>query len=190
MHLQNIISSININWLDLFLGLTFIIMVARGIMTGFSRAAAGLAGVLIGFWVAVNHYEFVGRQLAPFISNETGRTLLAFFMLFLTIYLAFAIAGILIHGFFKVLSLSWFDKLLGGVLGFLKAALIGGALIFILTLVLPENNKLIKNSYLYPRVSQVARLMTSMVPEHLKGRFMWKWRRAEKKLIKGKGIAI
>ena len=190
LFLQNLFSSIHINWLDLFLGITFLVIMARGFMTGFSRAAAGLLGALAGFWAAVYNYEFVARRLSVFISNEIGRKLLAFLLLFLVVYLCFVIAGILIHGFFKALHLSWFDKFLGGVFGFLKAALIAGVVIFILTLTLPENNSLIKGSYLYPRVSSLARIMTSMVPEHLKGQFMWKWRRTQMRFQKGRKEAI
>ena len=188
--LQELFRAIHINWLDLFLGLTFLVIIVRGFLTGFSRTASSLVGVLAGFWAAVNHYEFVARQLAVFMSNEVGRKLLAFFLIFLVVYLCFVIAGILIYGFFKALHLSWFDKVLGGAFGFLKAALITGVIIFILTLTLPENNSLIRNSYLYPRVSSLARLMTSMVPDHIKGQFMWKWRRTRMHFQKGRREAI
>ncbi len=188
--LQELYNQIHINWLDLFLGITFLVIIARGFLTGFSRTASSLIGVLVGFWAAVNHYEFVARQLSVFISSDVGRKLLAFFLLFLVIYLCFVIAGILIHGFFKALHLSWFDKILGGVFGFLKAALITGVVTFILTLTLPENSSIIKHSYLYPRVSSLARIMTSMVPDHLKGQFMWKWRRTQMRFQKGRKEAI
>ncbi len=188
--LQELFRAIHINWLDLFLGLTFLVIIVRGFLTGFSRTASSLVGVLAGFWAAVNHYEFVARQLAVFMGNEVGRKLLAFFLIFLVVYLCFVIAGILIYGFFKALHLSWFDKVLGGAFGFLKAALITGVIIFILTLTLPENNSLIRNSYLYPRVSSLARLMTSMVPDHIKGQFMWKWRRTQMHFQKGRKEAI
>ena len=188
--LHELFRAIHINWLDLFLGLTFLVIIVRGFLTGFSRTASSLVGVLAGFWAAVNHYEFIARQLAVFMSNEVGRKLLAFFLIFLVVYLCFVIAGILIYGFFKALHLSWFDKVLGGAFGFLKAALITGVIIFILTLTLPENNSLIRNSYLYPRVSSLARLMTSMVPDHIKGQFMWKWRRTQMHFQKGRREAI
>ena len=53
--LQEIFNSIHINWLDLFLGLTFLVIIVRGFLAGFSRTASSLLGVLAGFWVAVNH---------------------------------------------------------------------------------------------------------------------------------------
>ncbi len=179
--IQDLFNTLHINWLDLFLGITFLVIIVRGFMRGFSQTATSLLGVLAGFWAAVYHYEFVARQLSVFITNEVGRKLLAFLLLFIVIYLCFVIAGILLQGFFKALHLSWFDKILGGIFGFIKAAIITGVVIFILTLTLPENSKLITNSYLYPKVSSLARIMTAMVPEHLKGQFMWKWRRAQMK---------
>ena len=190
MDMQNLFNTMHINWLDIFLGVTFLVIIARGFIAGFSRTAAGLLGVLAGFWIAINQYEFVSRQLSIFISNQVARKLVAFLLLFLVVYLAFVITGILVHGFFKALHLSWFDKFLGAVFGFIKGALIAGAVIFILTLTLPDNSKIIKDSYLYPKISSLARIMTSMVPEHIKGQFMWKWRRAQMRFHKGQREAI
>ena len=190
MNLLNILSSIHINWLDLVLGLIFAIIIVRGLFTGFSRTISGLLGALVGFWVAANHYEFLSQKLAFVIKTEMWRGLAAFFLLFVVVYLAFAIAGILFRGLFQALHLSLFDRLLGGIVGFLKALAISSVIVFILTLTLPSNSPLLKNSYLYPRISTMARVLTDFVPENLKARFMWKWRRIELQFHKGKRESI
>ncbi len=179
-----IIGALHFNWLDIFLTVLFVILVVRGLFTGFSRSASTLLGVLAGFWIAANQYAFVSRQLSPFISNALWRDLSAFFLLFLVVYLCFLIAGILLHGIFKALRLKWFDMLLGGFFGFLKAMAFSGMVIFILTLTLPSGSPFLRESKLYPVVSDVARWMTTMVPENLKGKFMWKWRKMQAE-IKG-----
>ncbi len=170
---------ISFNWLDLFLTILFVVLVIRGLFTGFSKAASTLLGVIVGFWVASNQYPLVSSHLSLFIHNPLWRDLGAFFLLFLVVYIGFLVAGIIIHGFFRFLSLKWLDSILGGVFGFLKAMVFAGMVVFILTLTLPEKSPLLKGSRLYPVVSDVAHWMTSMVPENLKAKFMWKWRKME-----------
>lgn len=177
-----ILGQLHFNWLDIFITVLFVILVIRGLFTGFSRSASTLFGVLAGFWIAANQYAFVSRQMSAFIENPLWRDLGAFFLLFLVVYLCFLIAGILLHGLFKALKLRWFDVMLGGFFGFLKAMAFSGMVVFILTLTLPTESPFLKGSRLYPVVSDVARWMTAMAPENLKGKFMWKWRRMQKEL--------
>ncbi len=186
----NFISSINLNWLDIVLGFIFVIAVIRGLFVGFSRTISGLLGVICGFWVAANQYYFVSQKLQIFMKNEMWRDLLAFFLLFVVVYLVFAIAGIIIKGLFRVLRLSWMDRILGGAFGFLKALLISAIIIFILTLTLPDKSPLLAKSYLYPRVSNLSRIMTDMVPKDLKAKFMWKWRKIEMRFHRGRRESI
>ncbi len=184
------ISSLHVNWLDIVLGLIFVIVIIRGFFSGFSRTVSGLIGAIAGFWVAANYYTFVSQQLAFLIKTEMWRGLAAFFLLFLVVYLAFAIAGILVRGFFQALHLSFVDRVLGGLFGFLKALAISAVIVFILTLTLPPKSPLLRTSYLYPRVSEMARMMTDFIPENLKARFMWKWRQVEIQFYKGKRESI
>ncbi len=190
MNPLQILASININWLDVVLGLIFAVIIIRSLFTGFSRTVSGLLGALVGFWVAANYYDFMSQRLAFLIRTEMWRGLAAFFLLFLVVYLAFTIAGIIFRGLFQALHLSFLDRLLGGAFGFLKALAISSVIVFILTLTLPPNSPLLKTSYLYPRVSLMARMMTDFVPENLKARFMWKWRRIELQFNKGKRESI
>ncbi len=179
------IFSLHGNWLDVVLGAVLLIALVRSIWTGFSRSVAGLAGVVAGFFVAVRGFPSLSYRLAPMIENELIRNIVAFLLLFLAVYLVFVIAGILVYGFFKALKLGWFDRTLGAVLGVLKGLLVAGIIMFFLTVVLPPNSPTIQKSYLYPRLKYVIQSLTILVPEQLKGRFMWKWRQFfDKKLSK------
>jgi membrane protein required for colicin V production len=164
------------NWLDVILAVVLLVAVARSLWTGFSRSVASLVGVVMGFWVGIHHYPFLATRLAPMIREELWRSLLAFFLLFVVVYLTFVIAGILVHGVFKVLKLSWMDRMLGGCIGLVKGLVLAGVIVFLLTLLLPTDSPLLKKSFFYPRLSQVAQTIAVLVPEDVRGRFMWKWR--------------
>lgn len=173
------IFSYNINLLDLFVGIVTIMLVLRGVWTGFSRSVATFAGLIAGLWVAVHKFPLLEVRLAPWIHNDVVRSLTAFLMLFLLVHLFFLIGGILANSLLKAIRLGWMDRVLGGMAGLLKGIILAGALAFFLTVFLPAGSPIIKDSHLYPVMSQVAQVMGSMVPSHLKGRFMWKWRKLQ-----------
>ncbi len=185
-----------LNWLDIGILVMFAFFIGRGLWAGFSVAVSTLFGVVLGFYVAAQQFPFVSVKLSPFIHNELWRSLISFALLFLVVYLAFLVAGILLRGFFRVIKLSWLDRLLGGVVGLAKGLIFAGIMIFILTLVLPEGSPLLKSSLLYPRLSRVAQALNNLAPANIKGKFMWKWRKLEKELKKkgnkeiGKALSV
>ena len=168
---------LHFNWLDVLLGGMLVIFVCRSLWTGFSRSLASLLGVILGFWVAIHRFPSISFRLSPWIQDEMWRSLVSFLLIFLLVYLVFLIAGIMVQKMFKALRLGWIDRLLGAVVGLAKGLVLAGIIIFMLTIFLPSNSPLLRESCLYPALSQVAQAMGSMVPGHLKGRFMWKWRK-------------
>ena len=168
---------LHFNWLDILLGGVLVFIVVHSLWMGFSRSVSTLLGVILGFWAAINWFPSLSVRLAPWIQNELWCSIIAFILLFLLVYLAFLIAGILVQGLFRVLKLSWVDRLLGALVGLVKGLVVAGAIVFLLTVFLPQNSPLLRKSALYPELSRVAQVMGLMVPVQLKGRFMWKWRR-------------
>ncbi len=75
-------------------------------------------------------------------------------------------------------------------MGLAKGLVLAGVIVFMLTIFLPSNSPLLKKSCLYPALSRVAQVMGSMVPGHLKGRFMLKWRKFYSGPDKGRGQEI
>ncbi len=173
-----------LNWLDIGILVMFAVFIGRGLWAGFSVAVSTLFGVVLGFYVAAQQFPFVAVRLSPFVHREPWLSLLSFALLFVVVYLAFLVAGILLRGFFRVIKLSWLDRLLGGVVGLAKGLIFAGIMIFVLTLVLPEGSPLLKKSALYPKLSRVAQVLNNLAPPNIKGKFMWKWRRLEKELLK------
>lgn len=183
-------NSFHFNWLDILLGGMLVIFVCHSLWTGFSRSLASLLGVILGFWVAIHRFSSISFRLSPWIQDEMWRSFVSFLLIFFLVYLVFFIAGIMVQRMFKVLKLGWFDRLLGATVGFAKGLILAGAIAFMLTIFLPSNSPLLRESCLYPVLSQVAQVMGSMVPSHLKGRFMWKWRKFHSGPNKGRGQEV
>lgn len=179
-------NSFHFNWLDILLGGMLVFFVCRSLWTGFSRSLASLLGVILGFWVAIHRFSSISFRLSPWIQDEMWRSLVSFILIFLLVYLIFYIAGIMAQRMFKVFKLGWIDRLLGAIVGLAKGLVLTVAIVFMLTIFLPSNSQVLKKSCLYPTLSQVARVMGLMVPDHLKGRFMWKWRKFQSGQDKGR----
>jgi membrane protein required for colicin V production len=167
------------NWLDVVLAAILVLMIGRSLWTGFSRSVSSLIGLLLGFWIAVRHFASLSQRLSPWMENELARSLLAFFLLFVMVYLSLVVTGILIRGIFHAVRLGWLDRVLGGLVGLVKGLVLAGVIIFLLTLLLPPKSPVLGESFLYPKLSRIAQTMIVMVPADLKGRFMWKWRRVD-----------
>ena len=183
-------NSLHFNWLDVLLGGMLVIFVCHSLWRGFSRSLASLLGVILGFWVAIHRFPSISLRLSPWIQDEMWRSLVSFLLIFFLVYLIFLIAGIMVQKMFKALRLGWIDRLLGAVVGFAKGLVLAGIIIFMLTIFLPSNSPLLRESCLYPALSRVAQVMGSMVPGHLKGRFMLKWRKFYSGPDKGQGQEI
>ncbi|MBW1925794.1 MAG: CvpA family protein [Deltaproteobacteria bacterium] len=180
----------NFNWLDILLGGMLAFFVCRSLWTGFSRSVASLLGMILGFWVAVHRFSSISFRLSPWIQDEMWRSLVSFMLIFFLVYLIFCIAGIIVQRTLKALQLGWIDRLLGVVVGLAKGLVLAIAIVFMLTIFLPPNSQVLKKSYLYPTLSRIAQLAGSMAPGHLKGRFMWKWRKFYSGPDKGRGQEV
>lgn len=164
------------NGLDVLLVAILFWFVLRGLMAGLIRAVASILGIVLGFVTAAYGSVFMAPFLASLVQNDTLAVALAFFLIFLTIYVVMYLVGATLNSLFKMLKLGWLDMALGGVFGLAKGLLLACILIFVLTFALPPQHPFLKDSSLYPLVSQLSREIGAFAPEELRGRFMWKWR--------------
>lgn len=120
------------NLLDLLLIVIVGASVVTGFMAGFARVGIGfiaaVCGVLFGFWF----YGIPAEAIHRYINSITASNLLGFFVVFFAFVLVGALIGKLLANLFKWTGLSWLDRLLGGVFGFVRGTLIAVAFIAVL----------------------------------------------------------
>ncbi|MEZ0328918.1 MAG: CvpA family protein [Dissulfuribacterales bacterium] len=167
----------NFNGLDVLLVIIGLWFVLRGFMTGIIRSVASIIGIVLGFVTAAYGAVFAAPFLAPLVQNATLALVVAFFLIFFSIYVAMYLVGVTLNSIFKMLKLGWLDMVLGGVFGLAKGLILACILVFILTFALPPQHPFLKDSSLYPLVSQLSREIGAFAPEELRGKFMWKWRK-------------
>lgn len=141
----------NMNWVDIILIVFFIKSFISGFSKGFILAAFKMAGVIAGIWIGViyrdaasdflkNRLEldeiFDKMLLEPILNNNVSATAvnaasitelalkaLGFFAVFLIVQLGFLVIAYIISGMIKIVGLSLFNKVCGGIFSIIQTAL-------------------------------------------------------------------
>ena len=119
------------SWLDIIILLPLLIGLVRGLMKGLVIEIASIVAIVLGYigsrlWGAM----FAAWLIKQFSWPETVCMVVAYALLFIGISLLLHILARLISKLFQKVSLGWLNRLLGGIFGTLKWAII------VLTLVL------------------------------------------------------
>ena len=143
------------NLLDIIIIAMMVFLIVKGVLRGFIREIAALAGVILGIWLA-NHFQ---PQLTGYLKPHLHSIphlylqLISFAVIFISVLI---IANLLGWGgkfLLKKAFLGWIDKTLGACLAIAKGVIISYLIIIILTFFLPAATPLIAGS-------KVARLIT------------------------------
>ncbi len=155
---------------DVVVLLVFITFITRGGWIGFKRQLAVFFALLTSYWFAGNYTG----QMAPYVSGfiENGHLLfgLSFGILFLLIAVLSILTGKVLQKVMEITIQSWFDRLLGLLLGGVKAYFILSIVYIFVCSSFSSGNQLIKKSlsgiYLTPGVIFVKSMIVD--PEVLK----------------------
>ncbi|MCX5774308.1 MAG: CvpA family protein [Fusobacteria bacterium] len=144
--------------LDLILTLIIILFAAIGFFRGFIAEFFSI----FGFLIAVLLSKYLTPHVIKFVhieSSHTTLTVLLYVVIFLILYFLLALCAKFLRVIIKIALLGWLDRVLGGVLGLIKGALLVVFIILVLMALSTSNNscqKLTQNSFyvkvLLPRV--------------------------------------
>ena len=148
------------NWIDLILLVVLFLFGLRGYFKGLFRETFSLAGLVIGFMVAVRYDEAVAAWVG-FYLNVSSIILkgAAFVVIFFVVYFIFAVAGWGLHRAAKVLFLQTINRLGGIAVGLGKGTAVTALIIFFVTSSawIPRSTReRVEDSYLGPPLSQLA----------------------------------
>lgn len=149
------------NIFDIIIAVILIYGFIRGVMKGLFVEIASLVALIAGVYGAIHFSYFVGDYLETKVSwDENYITLVSFAITFAIIVLVISLLGKLLTKLADFAFLGWINKILGGVFGALKIALIFSVIILIfdrfnsvITFVKPEDKA---NSILYEPVRKLA----------------------------------
>ncbi len=111
--------------LDIILVIPLAWGLVRGMYKGFLMSVGSLLGLIIGIYVA-NAYsgQLTEYVLQQFVLSLGVAHAISFFVIFAGVALICFFVSKLLDKFFKLVMLSWLNRLLGAIFGVLKCALI------------------------------------------------------------------
>jgi len=134
------------NILDFIIIGLIIFFIIKGIFRGFFREISSLAGVITGLIIGNHYHPKMASFLKANIPFEKFLPVVSFIIIFLIVFFAFSLLGILLHYLFKRLFIGWFDRGLGIGFALIKGVILSYLLIVLLTFFMPTTAPLIAKS--------------------------------------------
>lgn len=161
------------NLLDVLLAIIIGISVGTGFMAGFARVGIGfiatISGLVFGFW----YYNVPAVWIRDHWTMSVNLSnMLGFFFVFLMFLSAGAMIGKLLSKLFKWTGLSWLDRLLGGVFGLVRGALMAVVVVAIIMAFTPKPMPTwMVGSEVLPYVIDASSWCSKLAPEAVKEAF-------------------
>lgn len=168
-------------YLDIFVSVILGFFTLRGLLTGFIFEVFSFAGL---FSAAILTKKYVGvfyENLVSFLKIEGVDRgvesnfyifIFSYLITFLGFYIVFYFIASVIQKILKSVSLGWFDRLMGSILGFTKGGIISSLIVAILIFLSPYNeavNEIVEGSTSQKLVVKMSVLIT-FLPDSIKNR--------------------
>ena len=118
------------NWLDILIVVILAVSAIIGLRRGLIEMILGVAGVILGVFLAGQYYETVGSWFN--FDNTNLANVLAFILILLVVLLIFYLAAKFITKLADIALLGWINRIGGALLGTLIAAIAIAAVLAIL----------------------------------------------------------
>lgn len=116
--------------IDIIIAVLLVIGLVSGLRDGLVKQVAGLAGIIGGLLLGRMFYLPVGEWLCTTLSISTEAAhITAFILILIIVPLLLNLVGWVVSKILSAISLGWMNRLLGGVVGVLKFALLVGVVI-------------------------------------------------------------
>ena len=155
------------DWVILFV---IIITIIHAASEGFFHEAFGIAGLIVGYLLAAWQYHRIAAWFAPHVKSLWVGEIIGFLIIFIGVMILAGIAGRISRWIMKEAGLSFFDRVLGGLLGALKGGLIVAIVLMSMTAFTPTSRWL-EGSSMAPYFLVVGRAAIWVAPAELRARF-------------------
>jgi membrane protein required for colicin V production len=158
-----------VNWLDIVFAIILAVSVAVGFAKGLARTVVGFAACLLGLLGGLWFYGTAGSFLIPYVSSRGIANFIGFFLVFFGTMILGGLLGRLLAMLFKWVGLSWLDRLLGGVFGLVRGALVAAVVVMALLAFAPTPPpRSVVSSRIAPYAMDAARVMAALAPRELR----------------------
>jgi membrane protein required for colicin V production len=165
----------DINYFDIIVGITILLLGLKGILNGFFKELFGLVGIIGGIFIASRMGEAVGEYLSNLIFHFSNSAAINFTGFMVTLILFWIVMIVTGYAFKKLTSLSGlgiFDRIFGFLFATGKFFLIAAVIAFSLNNVKafkPTIDSALANSILYPVLVETGAFIMKINPQEVTG---------------------
>ena len=152
---------------DLFILAILAVSAVVAASQGFLREVFGLAGLVIGLWIALWNYRVVAASLSHAIRSQAVCDVLGFLLIALGIMVLFGLLGRLFSSFARGVGLGGLDRLLGAIFGIVRGGVLVVVMIVAIAAFFPQNTCM-KGSKLAPYFLTAANQVSAGAPAELR----------------------
>ena len=160
--------------LDWMFLLIVLLSVLQAIAQGFFYEFFSLAGVIVGYLLAAWEYPRSATWFQPHVNSQWAADIAGFFVIFLAVVLLAGVLGRIARWAVHGVGLRWFDRLLGGVFGFVRGAVVCTVVVLALAAFAPQWGWL-QQSRVAPFLLVTGRALIWAAPAELRQRFGDGW---------------
>jgi membrane protein required for colicin V production len=156
------------NWLDMLIVVIVALAASSSMNTGFVRQALALVGLITGVYVALTHHATAASLLGDLIPNLALASVIAFVLLLIAIWVAFAVLAGFAHRALKASGLAWADHLVGMLAGLLAGLFFSVCMLLLFMRVpVPAIHAAVQQSMLASLIFQMLPHLRQLVPVDL-----------------------
>ncbi len=153
----------NITLYDIAIFVIVLFFFFRGLWVGAVRQLSVLLALYLGYLAASQFHQQLSPMLAKLSNNPKIVFVVSYILLFAATYLVVLLLGRLLKIVANLSLVGWFDSLMGGVVGFLKAAIIVVLLHLLLGTVLDPGNETLRKCAVCPQLNTVCNFTRSII---------------------------
>ena len=154
-----------LNWADYLIIAIVGISVLISIIRGFIREVLSLAVWVAAFFVAFKFCNQLASIFAPYTNNASLRVTISFAILFIIVLVLGGLLTYLISILITKTRLSFIDRTLGIIFGFIRGILVVAVLLLLLSVHSYSNDSWWSDSYLIPHFKNLVTWLNEFFPK-------------------------
>lgn len=152
------------NLLDLGIIIILLLVVLRGYYRGLFQEISVIVGLLGGILAAAHLYKGLAAKLGPWIKDPLYGQIIAFVVILVIVYWLARLIGYMVKRALSFLYLGGLDRVLGGAFALAKGMLVLGLLLTMITVVVPKDSRLLKESTTAPYLKSFYNRALKLLP--------------------------
>ncbi len=141
----------------------FALLIGRGLWLGLLKQVTTLLALYLGYFAASQYHETLFPVLRDVSENPKVIFITSYVLLFAASYLVAMLVGKGLSHVIQLTIAGWFDRLLGGLVGFAKAIILVVLLHIVLGTVLAPENQMLRTCMTCEPLNDVADLTRELI---------------------------